>query len=247
MLALKQSPLYSRPDMGEVHIPKVAILASGGGTTAEAYARAIHEGLIKAEIPLVVSSAKDAGILDRAARWNAEWDFDTETAVINKRTHPGGPQDRGQTTEESEAIVDLVEKNRCDLVACLGYMVIINTPLIEQYGFLPGVHRSPYQASMLNTHPGPLPLTEDTYGVRTSARALNAFRAGEITESKHTVHVVAQGVDRGPIIAEHPVPVLEDDSPETLNARTQIVEKVAIPYVLDKFIRDQRAYEHGRT
>lgn len=233
--------------MSELRIPKIAILASGGGTTAEAYARAIHEGAVEAEIGLVVSSSPTVGIIDRVSRWNAEWGFDTESAVINKRTHPGGPQLRGQTTEESEGILELVEKNDCDLIACLGYMIIINDPLMENYGFLPNQHTSKYQAGMINSHPGPLPLTADTDGKGAATRVLEAYHRGEVYESMHTVHVVSQGVDQGPTVTEHPVAIEPDDTIESLKVRTQIVERATIAYAIDKFLRDQAEYEHGRA
>lgn len=228
--------------MSELYKPRVGILASGNGTTAHAYAKAVHEGLVNHEIALVVTNNPNARVLERAADWNAVWDFETDTAVVNHRTHPGGPRLRGQTTEESSAICELGERSGVDLFVALGYMVIINDPFIETYGYRPDWHTSKYHARALNTHPGPLPLTADTYGIDASARALQAYHDDEIVVSKHTVHVISAGVDAGPIIAEHDVPVLSSDTPESLNQRTQWIEKATMPYAIDKFWREQQEY-----
>jgi phosphoribosylglycinamide formyltransferase 1 len=224
--------------MSELHIPRVAIMASGSGTTADAYAKAIHSGQVSAEIGLVIASNPTAGILDKAQAWNEQYGFDVRTEVINGKTHPGGPSKRGQTAEESEAITESLNREGIGLVALLGYMRIVRGELIRQFGFLPDEHVSLYQARMLNTHPGPLPETEDTYGMNTSQRVIDLG----LTSSKHTVHVVAEGVDRGPIVVEHDVPRLEEDTAETLNQRTQIIEKATIGYAIDKFLREQAQY-----
>lgn len=228
--------------MSELHKPRIAILASGSGSTAEAYAQAIHNGQVQHEIGLVISSQPHAGILERTERWNKELGFDVEAAVINSDTHPGGQQGRGQTREESEAIVELADKHKVDLIATLGYMVIINNPLINAYCYVPAKHRSMYEARAVNTHPGPLPLTADTYGVKASATAIRAYRRRQITKSQHTVHVIADDIDLGPTVAAHDVPIKPEDTPEELNERTQWIEKATIAYALDKFLRDQEAY-----
>jgi phosphoribosylglycinamide formyltransferase-1 len=224
--------------MSEIHIPRVAILASGGGTTAEAYAQAIHNGQVNHNIGLVIASNKDAKILERVTRWNSEFGFDTESTVINHETHPRGKKGRGQTLEESEAIAELLRERGVGLVATLGYMKIINGALMDEYGYHPKWHQSAYEARMINTHPGPLPETTDTYGDGAAAKVLELG----LDESKHTVHVVSQGVDEGPIIVAHPVPILPGDTKESLNERTQWIEKATIAYALDKFLKDQQTY-----
>lgn len=233
--------------MAELHRPRVAILASGGGTTAEAYARAIHEEQVDAEIGLVIASKASAGILERVNRWNSEWGFDTKPVVINKSLYPGGPRERGQTEEEAEAICSELEKDKADLVAQLGYMVIGNDPYIWEWGYVPGSDTSPYDSSALNTHPGLLPLTADTHGDGASQVMLGAYRQGEITEAAHTIHCVAQEVDEGPVVATHPVPIEPDDTKETLFDRIQLVEKAVIAYAIDSFIRQQLEYKNGNS
>jgi phosphoribosylglycinamide formyltransferase-1 len=95
-----------------------------------------------------------------------------------------------------------------------------------------------YQARMSNSHPGPLPETADTYGLGGSERVL----ALGLASSKHTLHLVAPGVDTGPVLAVHPVEVHDGDSAQDLFDRVQVVEKAALPYALDRFLREQEEY-----
>lgn len=245
--------------MSELHVPKIAILASGGGTTAEAYARAIHNGEVRHEIGLVISNNPDASVLGRPERWNQEWGFDVETAVINKKTHPGNPNPRGQTEEEAEAIATLADEHHIDLIAAMGYMVIIREPLISAYGFVRGNHRSLYEARMINTHPGPLPLTQDTMGEDASKAVLeeaarieaeNERRrsSGEtelepLTQSEHTMHVISQLIDDPEMVfARHKVRIFPGDTAESLFQRVQKTEKDMIGYAINLFLQ-----RHQRT
>lgn len=59
--------------MTELHRPRLAVLASGGGTTANALARGIHDGICDAEIALVIASKASAGIRELVKKWNDEW------------------------------------------------------------------------------------------------------------------------------------------------------------------------------
>lgn len=219
--------------------PGIAILASGSGSTAEAFVHATQDGKVDADVKLVVCNKppKKAGVHGRIARLNKQYGLTIETAVINSQTHPDGDDGRGQTLAESAAIRDLIGQKGLDLVLLMGYMKIIRGVLMDEYGWQPGM-KSVFQARMLNTHPGPLPETEDTYGENSSRRVLELG----MPASRHTVHLVAAGVDRGPVIAEHPVEVLADDTPELLFARVQAVEKAVLPYVIDKFWRGRRKY-----
>lgn len=228
--------------MTELHRPKIAILASGEGGTAEAYARAVCEERIDHEIGLVIVSKEDAGILKRVERWNEKWGFDTKSVVINKQLYPGGPCERGQTEDEAEAICAELARNETDIAIQLGYLVIGNDPYTQEWGFLPRIHTSPYQARALNSHPGLLPLTADTYGPNASRLMIGAYRRGEINKATHTIHCVAQEVDAGPIVAEQPVEILPSDTEETLFKRIRKVEQTETPYAVDAFIRERRRY-----
>ena len=228
----------------EQHIPGIAILASGGGSTAEAFIHATQDGRVDAEVGLVICNnpPEKAGIFDRIEQLRKQYKLDIETKVINSFTHPGGNNNRVQTNEEATAICATAALGDVAHIALMGYMKQVGGELIEEYGWLPHFS-SVYQARMSNTHPGPLPETGDTYGIHTQERVLELG----LVVSKHTVHVVSAGIDKGPKIAEHPVDVLADDSLQDLFDRVQIVEKTALPYALDKFLKEQAAYQNGNS
>ena len=225
--------------MSELHIPAVAVLASGSGSTAEAFIHATQDGRVAAEVGLVICNnlPEKAGIFARVDRLNARYRLGIEVAEISGRTHPEGNVGRGQTLAESAAICKRISDGGFAHVALMGYMKMVRGDLMEEYGWQPA-YTSIYQARMTNTHPGPLPETEDTYGIHTSRRVLELG----MSVSRHTVHLVADAIDRGPVVAEHPVEVVEGDTAQSLFDRVQTVEKVALPYVLDNFLRKQGDY-----
>lgn len=225
--------------MSELHNPGIAILASGSGSTAEAFIHATQDGRVAAGVGLVICNnpPEKAGIFARIDKLNQQYRLDIEAKEISSRTHPDGNVGRGQTLAESAAICERISQGGFAHVALMGYMKMVRGELIEEYGWLPHFS-SIYQARMSNTHPGPLPETEDTYGIHTSERVLELG----MLVSRHTVHLVAAGIDRGPKIAEHPVEVSPDDTPQDLFDRVQIVEKAALPYALGKFLREQGDY-----
>lgn len=221
----------------EAHNHRVAILASGSGSTAEAFIHATQDGRVAAEVGLIVCSQPrgKAAIFDRVDRLNAQFGLDIEVVHIGATTHPEGNIGRGQTLSESAAICDLGKRRGIEHFALMGYMRIVQGDLLDQYGYHFDRHTSELEADMTNNHPAPLPYTRDTYGAGASAKVLELG----MKRSCHTLHVVSAGVDAGPIIAEHPVEVKEDDTPQSLFERVQIAEKVGLPYALGKFLREQ--------
>jgi phosphoribosylglycinamide formyltransferase-1 len=89
---------------------------------------------------------------------------------------------------------------------------------------------------MLNTHPGILPATADTYGIHTQEKVLELG----LIKTAHTVHAVAAGIDAGPIFTEHEVPVFPGEAPQKLFDRVQRVEKAFLPIDIDRFLKEQQ-------
>jgi phosphoribosylglycinamide formyltransferase 1 len=96
---------------------------------------------------------------------------------------------------------DVLQSHHLDLVCCAGFMRIMTPALIR-----------PWAGRMLNIHPSLLPAYP---GLHTHKRAI----ADGARVAGCTVHVVTEELDAGPIIAQATVPVLPDDTPETLQAR----------------------------
>jgi phosphoribosylglycinamide formyltransferase 1 len=221
--------------------PRIAILASGGGTTAEAFIRADHAGEISVDVGLVIVSRQDAGIFQRIENLNKEFNLDTESILISQQTHPaaeGEEVPKGcQTKAEEAAILETLKNGNFDLVALMGYMKRIGPALIKEFGWLPE-YKSAFQASMVNTHPGLLPDTKGFYGESIQQYVLDHH----LPYAGQTLHVVSDEYDAGPIIAEHKVEVLPDDTSETLFARVQAIEKQCLPKDIEGFIKARLAY-----
>jgi len=111
-----------------------------------------------------------------------------------------------------------LKSQNLDAVACAGFMRIMTPVLI-----------APWQGKMLNIHPSLLPKYK---GLHTHQRAIEA---GD-NEAGCTVHLVTLELDDGPILAQARVPVLDDDTPETLAARVLIEEHKLYPQALKDFL-----------
>ena len=236
--------------MSERHSPGIAVLASGSGSTVEAFIHATQEGIADAEVGMVISDKEDAAVFGRVARLNSQYGLDISTRVINGTLYPKGRQARGQTLQESTEICGAVSSGEFALVALMGYMRVIagEGDLMKEFGWLSeydekdNANRGVYLARMLNTHPGILPHTADTYGIHTQERVLKLG----LTDTAHTVHAVAAGVDAGPVFAQHIVPVFPDsDDPQKLFDRVQRVEKAYLPIDIDRFLKEQQEFRLG--
>jgi phosphoribosylglycinamide formyltransferase 1 len=112
------------------------------------------------------------------------------------------------------AINAALEAVNPDIVCLAGYMRIMTAQLIERW-----------QGRMINIHPALLPAFP---GLDTHQRAIDAG----VAEHGCTVHFVTLGVDEGPVIAQAKVPVLPDDTAETLASRVLVAEHQLYPAAL---------------
>lgn len=213
----------------------IAILASGSGSTAEAFITAVARGEVNATVRLVITNNATAGVLERVARLNQELGLTIETAVINGTTHPAAPGEavsRGcQTAAEQQALIDLLKATNIDLVLLLGYMKKVGPRLVHEYGWRPEYTQAT-QARMLNTHPGLLPATVGYIGVHVQEYVL----AKHLPEAGQTLHVVSEAYDDGPIIATNKVAIEPSDTAESLFERVQLAEKAHLPSDVERFI-----------
>jgi len=207
-------------DMAEK--PRVAILASGSGSTAEAFIEAAVEGIVEADIAVVVCNnpPEKAGVYERIKRLNVLHRLDIEVQHISGRTHPqypGGPGE--QTIQEANAISTLLGSRDVKLGLLMGYMKRVRGSLLSW--------------PLLNTHPGILPQTQGLYGIHVQEHVLHLG----MRETAHTVHEVIADYDKGTIVAEHRLPVLRGDTPQRLFERVQRVEKAMFPIDVDAYLK----------
>lgn len=224
---------------------RVAILASGSGTTAEAFIRSSVSGAVAAEVIVVVCNVADAGVFERIAHLNSELSLDIKTKVINSRTNPVAQnetfQPGTQTTSEQQAILDLFEQLDINLVLLLGYMKRVGPILVNTFGWKP-TYTSIFQAKMINTHPGLLPETKGLYGIHVQEHVL----AKKLKVAGQTLHIVSDNYDDGPTVAENTLHVLANDTPESLFARVQVAEKTHIGPDIHRFIVGRYEYNHRK-
>jgi phosphoribosylglycinamide formyltransferase-1 len=114
----------------------------------------------------------------------------------------------------NELLADEVAALEPDLVVLAGFMRVLGAPLLERF---PG--------RIINVHPALLPSFPGHNGPQD---ALD----GGVRISGCTVHIVDAGVDTGPILAQAAVPVLTEDTADTLHARIQVQEHQLLPRVI---------------
>lgn len=219
---------------------KIAILASGSGTTAERFITDCVNGRVAGDVVLVIANNKNAQVFGRVAKLNNKHGLDIKTANIGKSTHP--PKDNEeveyghQTSAEEQAILKELKSAGIDLVLLLGYMKLVGKSIVEKYGWRDD-YMSVYQARMLNTHPGLLPATKGLFGIHVQERVI----AGKL-EAGHCLFAVDSEYDDGPVIAEHKVQVDKEDTPESLFERVKDSEKIHLAEDINGFIVEQKKY-----
>lgn len=166
---------------------------------------AIDAGTLDARIALVLSDNPDAFILERARKRGIK------TGVIDCR----GFRTKFPEEAQQETAARLKAAG-VELVCLAGFLRLVKRPLLEAF-----------PDRILNIHPALLPAFP---GLESWKQALDAGAS----ESGCTVHYVDEGMDTGPIILQESVPVLADDTPESLHARIQVVEHRLYPAAIAK-------------
>ncbi len=192
----------------------IVILISGGGSNMLAIARAalLHEWeeKLNARIAAVISNRPDARGLTLAA------DMGLTTQVVD---HTAFADRADPRTAFDDVLRQTIDSYEPSLVVLAGFMRIL-TP-----GFV--VH---YEGRLLNIHPSLLPAFP---GLHTHQRAIDAG----CRFAGATVHQVTTELDHGPILAQAVVPVLADDTADTLAARVLTQEHVIYPQAIEAFLK----------
>ena len=176
----------------------------------------ILAALLDADLPIVVV------LVDRPCAATERARAAGIAAQIVERDSFGDDFDRLAYTHR---VVDVLERYGVDLVAMAGFGTILEKPIHDAY---PG--------RIVNTHPALLPAFKGWHAVE------DALAAG-VKVTGCTVHYATLEVDDGPILAQEPVPVLPDDTVESLHERIKEVERRLYPTVLAQLV----ANEEGRA
>lgn len=161
---------------------------------------AIEDGSLNAEIVLVLSDNPDAYILERAQK----------AGITAEVIDCGGYKTRFPD-ESQAAVAQKLKSADVDIVCLAGFMRLVKQPLLDVF-----------PDRILNIHPSILPAYPGLMAWK------QAVQDGA-TESGCTVHYVDAGMDTGPIILQAKVPVLADDTADSLHARIQVEEHQLYP------------------
>ncbi|MEK6671015.1 MAG: phosphoribosylglycinamide formyltransferase [Nitrospirota bacterium] len=199
---------------------RVAVLASGRGSNLQAVIDAIEAGTVQAKIVAVISNKKEAPALERAHRQGLSSFF------VDPKPYAGTPDSR---EAYDRALLDMLQRHDVELVLLAGYMKIVTRVLVETF-----VNR------MMNIHPSLLP-SFPGLDVQKKAIEWGCKLAG------CTVHFVTEGVDEGPIILQAAVPILDDDTSDTLAARILKQEHKIYPRAVQLFAEGRLRVEGRRV
>jgi phosphoribosylglycinamide formyltransferase-1 len=187
---------------------RVAVLASGGGSNLQALLD--HFDALGAH-----ASGEVALVASDRAGAGALRRADARGVATTHLARPG----------DGAALLALLEERAIDIVVLAGYLKLVPQAVVRRF-----------RGRMLNVHPALLPAFggPGMYGLRVHEAVLDAGAR----VSGATVHFVSEEFDRGAIVAQWPVPVFEEDDPETLAARVLRVEHLLLPRVVELVAAD---------
>jgi phosphoribosylglycinamide formyltransferase-1 len=204
---------------GMEHPIRLAVLASGGGTTLQNLLDRIDAGRLRAEIVVVISNNADAFVLERARRANLA------ACVVDRK-------EAGTREAFSRRIFDLCRQARADLVCLAGFLQLIQVP-------------DDFLGRVMNIHPALIPAFcgKGFYGhhVHEAVLTYGAKVSG------CTVHFADNEYDHGPIILQRVAPVLDDDTPDRLALRVFAQECEAYPEAIQLFADGKLRIEGRRV
>ena len=172
---------------------RLGVLASHGGSNLQAIIDSTKSGALDAQVAVVISNNSDSLALDRARKEAIP------TFHLSRNTHP-------EPEQLDQAILQALKDQEVNLVALAGYMRPLGPAVLDAY-----------RRRILNIHPALLPNHggHGMYGMRVHE---SVIKSGDRMTGV-TIHLVDGAYDQGPIVAQTQVPVLKDDTAETLARR----------------------------
>jgi phosphoribosylglycinamide formyltransferase-1 len=184
---------------------RIAVLASGGGTNLQAILDHLERlgDRRHGDVVVVASDRASAGALTRARSRGVAAELIATPA-------------RATGSE----LLDIVDRYQVELIALAGYLRHVPDDIVRRYA-----------GRLMNVHPALLPAFggPGMYG----RRVHEAVLAAGVSITGVTVHFVDEEYDRGTVIAQWPVPVLEGDDRDALAARVLRVEHILYPRVVE--------------
>jgi len=193
---------------------RIAVLVSGSGSNLQSLLDRFNAGAAEsARVDLVIASRAGIGALERARAAGVP------SEILDPRT---------DSQEHSSKMLQVLERERIDIVVLAGYLHLVPQRVVQRF-----------RGKMLNIHPALLPSFGGSgmYGIRVHRAVIDAG----VRVTGVTVHQVDERYDEGAIVAQWPVPVLPDDSPESLAARVLRVEHLLLPAAVEALVLEGAA------
>lgn len=180
---------------------RLAVLISGSGSNLQALIDACRDPSYPATIEIVISNRPDAYGLERARKAGIP------TAIVDHMQYTG-------REDFEDAIQKILDQHPVNLICLAGFMRILTPGFVEKW-----------EGSIINTHPALLPKHggKGMYGEHVHRAVLKAKDA----ESGVSIHYVIPEVDQGEVILQRRVPVLQNDTVDTLAKRVLAEEHIA--------------------
>ncbi len=192
-----------------MNMNRIAILASGNGSNTRAIVSTCASGELPADIVLIVSNRRDAGVLDVARQAGIP-----HAVIDNVAESP---------VQADAAMYHALAQADAELVVLAGYLRLVGPAVLKAFA-----------GRLVNIHPALLPRYggKGMYGLRVHRAVIEA---GE-QETGVTIHLVEREYDSGTILVQRRLPVHADDTPETLMRRVQRLEHRLYPQTLAEIL-----------
>ena len=198
---------------------RLAVLISGGGTTLMNLLEKNRAGQLDAEFPIVIASKEDCRGVERARNAGLTCEPVVRTEFNTIETF-------------SERIFDLCRKAEVDMVVLGGFLSLVQVPV-------------DFENKVINIHPSLIPAF---CGKGFHGRHVHeAVLARGAKVSGCTVHFANNEYDAGPIILQKVVPVMDDDTPDTLQKRVFEAECEAFPEAIRMFTSGRLTIDRSRV
>jgi phosphoribosylaminoimidazolecarboxamide formyltransferase/IMP cyclohydrolase len=203
---------------GGDEIMRIAVFVSGRGSNLRALWKAIQTGRLPATLACVVADRSCP-----ALQWAREQGIEAHLVPFDPTPDVF-----------AEALLSVLRACRVEAIVLAGFLRLLPPAVIRAY-----------ENRILNVHPALLPAFggRGFYGLRVHEAVL---RSG-VRWSGATVHLVTEDYDAGPIVAQEVVPVLPDDTPETLQARVQQAEHRLLARAVRWLLEGRLELEGGRV
>ena len=198
---------------------RIAVFISGGGSNLQALVDASKSGILSADVVWVVSNMRKAFGLKRAENEHIE------TFIYKKKNY-----DSSQSA--GDELYQKLQERHIDYIVLAGYLQLLPQQVVRVY-----------KNRILNIHPALLPKYggKGMYGQNVHKAVLES---GD-SESGVTVHLVDEIYDNGKILEQVKVPVIENDTPESLAARVLEQEHILLPRAMEKLSKGKYERNDG--